>query len=220
MKPREMDFVKVQALQRFECELRRVGYRLIAGLDEAGRGPLAGPVVAAAVIFPENALILGIDDSKRLTSAKREALFPQITQCALDVGIGEASAREIDELNILQATFLAMRRALASLNLTPDLVLIDGDRILPDCPLAQQALVRGDSRCFSIAAASVIAKVHRDRIMRRFHEFFPQYHFDRHKGYGTREHLRAIHQFGYCKIHRRSFKIKESLDCIEERAGG
>ncbi len=210
---------RIQALKTLEGELRRQGYSLIAGVDEAGRGPLAGPVVAAAVILPGDAWIPGVDDSKRLAPERRETLFSKIKESALSVGIGEASVQEIDESNILQATFLAMRRALANLRLIPDLALIDGNRILPGCPIDQQTLVHGDSRCFSIAAASIIAKVHRDRLMRRYHEIFPQYRFDRHKGYGTREHLHAILKFGYCELHRRSFNIKETLDRIEERAG-
>jgi ribonuclease HII len=219
MRERETEEMRIQILRRIECDYRRRGFQRIAGVDETGRGPLAGPVVAAAVIFPESASLSGVDDSKRLSPQKREELYSRILEDALSVGVGEASVQEIDEFDILRATFLAMRRALENLQFTPDLLLIDGDRILPDCPIAQQALVRGDSRCFSIAAASIIAKVHRDRIMRRYHELFPQYHFDRHKGYGTREHLHAIREFGYCEFHRRSFQIKASLDRLEERAG-
>ena len=175
----------------FEDQARRRGFRTIAGIDEAGRGPLAGPVVAAAVILPPGFALTGLTDSKKLSEKQREAFYPQIRQGAVAVGVGVASVREIDRLNILQATLLAMRRGVGRLGEIPDHLLIDGITPLP-MDISQQTLKQGDSRSLSIAAASVIAKVVRDRIMQTFHRTWPEYDFARHKGYGTRQHRQAI----------------------------
>jgi ribonuclease HII len=178
---------------------------LVAGVDEAGRGPLAGPVVAAAVILDERQAIQGLADSKKLTARRREALFDEIRAKALCCSIAEASVDEIDELNILQATLLAMRRAVMGLRLPPKLVLVDGNR-LPVLDLRCEAIVKGDDKVPAISAASILAKVSRDRWCLEYHLQFPQYGFDQHKGYGTAQHLAALRLHGPCPQHRRSFK--------------
>jgi ribonuclease HII len=177
---------------------------LTAGVDEAGRGPLAGPVVAAAVILDELHPIAGLADSKALRPARREALFDEIRAKALCCSIAEASVHEIDRLNILQATLLAMRRAVAGLRLKPALVLVDGNR-LPRLAVPAEAVVRGDALVPAISAASILAKVHRDRWCLELHARYPQYGFDDHKGYGTAIHLAALRRHGACPEHRRSF---------------
>jgi len=177
---------------------------LIAGVDEAGRGPLAGPVVAAAVILDELQPIRGLDDSKQLSPKRRDQLFDEIRARALCVCIAEASAEEIDRLNILQATLLAMARAVAGLRLRPHRVLVDGNRC-PVLPMPVNAIVQGDARVQAISAASILAKVHRDRLCLALHEQHPQYGFDGHKGYPTPAHLAALRAHGACAVHRRSF---------------
>jgi len=188
----------------FEQEARRCGYRRIAGIDEAGRGPLAGPVVAAAVILPVHVRLAGVDDSKQLSEAERERLYPAILAKSVSVGIGLADACEIDSLNILEATRLAMRRAIENLAPPPDYLLIDAVT-LPAVRIPLRPIIKGDALSLSIAAASIIAKVTRDHLMAAYHETFPQYNFLSHKGYGTAEHLRMLTRFGPCAIHRRTF---------------
>lgn len=183
------------------------GYDLVCGVDEAGRGPLAGPVCAAAVILPRDLQIEGLNDSKKLTDKRRRALFDVITAQAVSYGIAFASEQEIDEINILQATFLAMRRALDQLSVRPAIVLIDGNRET-DFGLPVRTIVKGDSLSANIAAASVLAKVTRDDFMLEQAQRYPQYGFDVHKGYGTRAHYEALRQYGPCPIHRRSFLKK------------
>jgi ribonuclease HII len=192
-------------VEAFEEEIQAQGFRVIAGLDEAGRGPLAGPVVAAAVVLAPTKKMAGIDDSKKLSPKQREKFFSLILQQAAAVGIGIVDAREIDRLNILRASLKAMEQAVQNLPLSPDFLLIDGIHSLT-LPLAQRAIPKGDQRCQSIAAASIVAKVTRDRLMLAYHDEYPQYNFARHKGYGTREHLQAIRQYGCCPLHRQSFK--------------
>ena len=198
-------------LWAFEKSLAAVGYANIAGIDEAGRGPLAGPVVSAAVILPARFDARGINDSKQLSPGRRERLFTRIYDGAVAVGIGIVDATEIDRINILQAAKLSMQIALANLGPRPDYVLIDGNfTIRSDLP--QQALVKGDSRSVSIAAASIVAKVSRDRLMLRYHEEYPQFGFDRHKGYPTKAHKAAIAAHGPSPIHRRTFRgVSEHL---------
>lgn len=183
------------------------GYSLLCGVDEAGRGPLAGPVCAAAVILPKHLQIPGLGDSKKLTDKKRRELFPVIQQQAIAYGIGFASEQEIDEINILQATFLAMRRALDQLSVRPDLTLIDGNRET-DFGLPVRTVVKGDSLSANIAAASILAKVSRDNVMLKLAQDYPQYGFDIHKGYGTKAHYQALRDFDPCPIHRRTFLRK------------
>jgi ribonuclease HII len=177
---------------------------LLAGVDEAGRGPLAGPVVAAAVILDELAPIKGLNDSKRLTARTRERLFDEIRAKALCVSIAQASVEEIDHLNILHATMLAMRRAVLGLRLVPRRVLVDGNR-LPELRIEAEAIVQGDAKVPAISAASILAKVHRDRLCESLHEAHPGYGFAVHKGYPTPEHLAALQRLGACAVHRRSF---------------
>lgn len=183
------------------------GYEIICGVDEAGRGPLAGPVCAAVVILPPHAEIPGLNDSKKLSDKRRRELFPVICEQALAYGIAFATEEEIDEINILQATFLAMQRALDQLKIRPDLALIDGNR-QKDFGLPVKTVVKGDSLSANIAAASILAKVTRDDLMVRQAEQFPQYGFEIHKGYGTRAHYAALEQFGPCPIHRKTFLKK------------
>lgn len=177
---------------------------LLAGVDEAGRGPLAGPVVAAAVMLDELQPIKGLADSKALSAAKRERLYDEIRAKALCCSVAEASVEEIDRLNILQATMLAMRRAVEGLRLRPQRVLVDGNR-LPELSMPAHAIVKGDAKLQAIAAASILAKVHRDRLCVALHERYPQYGFAAHKGYPTTEHLQALRAHGPCVEHRRSF---------------
>lgn len=190
-----------------EKECHRQGFPLICGVDEAGRGPLAGPVCAAAVILPEETEIPGLTDSKKLSDKKRRELFPLIQEKAIAYGIGMASQQEIDEINILQATFLAMKRALAQLSVRPDLALIDGNRET-DFGLPVRTVVKGDSLSANIAAASILAKVTRDDLMMEMAKTYPQYGFDVHKGYGTKAHYAALREFGPCYIHRMTFLKK------------
>ncbi len=193
----------------YENTARTKGYNIIVGVDEAGRGPLAGPVVAAAVAYASEWQLAGLDDSKKLSPQARERLFPIIKDQALGHGIGIVDVATIDEINILQAALLAMKYAVSALPEKPDILLIDGNkRIVTE--VEQWTIVKGDSLSQSIAAASVLAKVTRDRLMEKYHEEFPQYEFDRHKGYGTRLHRDLIREHGPCSIHRRTFKgVKE-----------
>ncbi len=196
----------------FENQADAQGFRSITGVDEAGRGPLAGPVVAAAVVLPAGASLNGLTDSKQLSPAARDRFFDRIQQCALGFGIGIVSEETIDAINILQASLLAMRLAVEQLPLRPDLLLIDGNRRI-DHPAKQWPIVKGDAQSLSIAAASVLAKVTRDRIMHAHHQTYPQYAFDRHKGYGTQAHKDSIRLHGPCPIHRKSFKgVREYIE--------
>lgn len=184
--------------------------QIIAGVDEAGRGPLAGPVVAAAVILNPAQPISGLADSKKLSEAKRDGLSPLIKQYALSWCIASASVEEIDTLNILQATLLAMQRAVNGLSITPELVLVDGNR-LPNLTIPALAIVKGDSKVAAISAASILAKVERDRLMVDYHHQYPDFAFHIHKGYGTRQHLQEIHQSGILPIHRQTFNPVKQL---------
>ena len=184
-----------------------LGLQLISGVDEAGRGPLAGPVCAAAVILPKHLQIPGLNDSKKLTDKKRRELFPVIQEQAIAYGIGLASESEIDEINILQATFLAMRRALDQLSVRPEIALIDGNRET-DFGLPVKTVVKGDSLSANIAAASILAKVTRDNIMVEQAQQYPEYGFEIHKGYGTKAHYEALRTYGPCPIHRKTFLKK------------
>ncbi len=188
------------------------GYKFIAGVDEAGRGPLAGPVVSAAVILPENFSIDGIDDSKKLSEKKRALLFPLIKKNAIAVGTGICSHTKIDQINILQASLLSMKRAVEALQQEPDYLLIDGKFTIATT-IDQAAIIKGDSKSISIAAASIIAKVTRDTIMQDLHDQYPVYNFAQHKGYPTKAHKQAILTHGPCPVHRQSFKgVKEVPD--------
>lgn len=194
-------------LWTLENEIYASGISLICGVDEAGRGPLAGPVCAAAVILPRSLDIPGLNDSKKLSEKKREELFDVICREAAAYGIAFAGVEEIERLNILNATFLAMNRAIAKLGVMPELALIDGNRNT-GIEINSRCIVKGDSKCADIAAASILAKVTRDRYMYEMAEKYPQYHFDKHKGYGTKLHYEAIREFGPSPIHRMSFLRK------------
>ena len=196
-----------RTMWEIENELYVQGMQIICGVDEAGRGPLAGPVCAAAVILPPNLQIPGLNDSKKLTDKKRRELFPLIKENALAYGIAIADHKEIDEINILQATYLAMERAMAQLSVKPDIALIDGNRA-KNFGLPVRTVVHGDSLSANIAAASILAKVSRDNLMLEMAEQYPQYGFEIHKGYGTKAHYEAIMQNGPCAIHRMTFLKK------------
>ena len=195
------------SLWELENELYDSGYHVICGVDEAGRGPLAGPVCAAACILPRGLEIEGLNDSKKLSEKRRDALYDVICEKAITYGIAFATVEEIEELNILGATYLAMNRAIAQLNVIPDLALIDGNRN-QKIEVNSQAVVKGDSKCADIAAASILAKVTRDRYMLELDEKYPMYQFKKHKGYGTKDHYAAICEHGICPEHRPSFLKK------------
>lgn len=190
----------------FEKRARKKGHNLIAGIDEAGRGPLAGPVVASAVILKDLNFTCEIDDSKRLTPKKRFRASTEICDKAV-IGVGIVSEQIIDKINIRQATIMAMEEAVSNLNVEPDILLIDGN-IKLNLPCPQKPIIRGDARSASIAAASIIAKVTRDLMMHDYHKKYPQYRFDLHKGYGTRLHIKRLKRYGISPIHRRTFKVK------------
>lgn len=194
-------------LWEIEDSLKEKGVGVICGVDEAGRGPLAGPVYAAAVILPEHLEIPGLDDSKKLTDKRRRELMPIIKENAIAYGIGFATEQEIDEINILQATFLAMERAISQMEVKADFALIDGNRE-KDFGLPVMTVVKGDSRSANIAAASILAKVSRDNFMDQMAQFYPQYGFEIHKGYGTKAHYEALRTYGHCPLHRLTFLKK------------
>ena len=193
-----------------EKKLFQLGYKLIAGIDEAGRGPLAGPVVAACVVCAPDFKIKGklhlLKDSKKLTPKKREEIFDMIMELFTEVGIGICDHKTIDKINILQASFLAMKKAIGALRQKPEFILLDGRFTIPNSSYQQEAIIKGDNLVYTIAAASVVAKVTRDRIMHKEHKKYPNYGFDRHKGYGTKFHLDCLRQHGPCPIHRQSFR--------------
>lgn len=189
----------------FEKAAVNSGFSCICGVDEAGRGPLAGPVCAAAVILPEGAVIAGLDDSKKLTEKKREKLYDIIKQTAVAYSVAYGTLEEIETVNILEATYIAMNRAIEGLTIKPDFSLIDGNRVPRGIKIPCETIVKGDSKSMSVAAASVLAKVTRDRLMLEYDKKYPEYNFKKHKGYGTKEHTELIKQYGPCEIHRLSF---------------
>lgn len=205
----------------YEKELaRKKGFRLIAGVDEAGRGPLAGPIVAAAVILPLDHAISDLNDSKKLSPRKREQIFGEIREKALCIGISSVSHTVIDRINIGKANLLVMKRAVQKLKLAPDFILLDGGRYKLDLPIAQEGITGGDGKYASIAAASIIAKVTRDRLMRKYHEKYPLYNFARHKGYGTREHFLNLERYGMCAIHRLTFLTADGYNARQSKQKG
>jgi len=206
--------VKVRAFRTMENSFRRMGFNYVAGVDEVGRGCLAGPVIAAAVILDPGRYIPRIGDSKTTTALEREHLYGRITRGAVAWGLAACDPTEIDAINIHQASLRAMQRAVMSLVPLPDLVLVDAFRI-PDIPMAQRGVLHGDARCTVIAAASIVAKVTRDRVMLELHATDPRYGYDRHKGYATKDHLDAVGRFGYSDAHRRSFRPPSLFDRIE-----
>lgn len=203
----EEEQARLYEMQSIEREKHNAGYNFIAGVDEAGRGPLAGPVYAAAVILPDNVFIEGLNDSKKLSEKKREALFDVICEKAVAYSIASIDEKRIDEINILNATFEAMNKAVDGLKIRPDYVLIDGNRI-KGMEIPHETVVKGDSKSVSIAAASILAKVSRDRYIVEIAKIYPEYGFEKHKGYGTAAHNEAILKYGECPIHRRTFLKK------------
>lgn len=210
MTRREEEQKRLEEMKKIERELWREGISFVAGVDEVGRGPLAGPVVAASVILPEDFSIPHINDSKKLTAKQRENLYEEIINRAIAVGIGVVSSEEIDRLNILRATVKAMVLAIENLSVTPEFLLVDALEIPIFIP--QQKIIKGDEKSISIASASIVAKVYRDRLMQAYSREYPHYHFDKNVGYGTKEHLEALERYGPCPIHRKSFSpLKEMV---------
>lgn len=191
----------------YENNVKLKGYKAVCGVDEAGRGPLAGPVFAAAVLLPENTVIDGVNDSKKLSEKKREALFEIIKEKAISYSIAYSTVEEIEDINILNATMLAMKRAVERLSIPADYALIDGNKI-PSLDIPCEYVIKGDAKSMSIACASILAKVSRDRLLYKYAEDFPQYQFDKHKGYGTKAHIEALKEYGPCPYHRMSFLKK------------
>lgn len=202
---KEKEETRLLLLKEQENELRKRGFKTICGIDEAGRGPLAGPVVVASVIMPEDSMIEGVNDSKKISEKKREKIYDQILEEAISYGVGIIGQDEIDEINILNATKKGLTLSLKELTVKPDLIIVDALNHIDTLGIPYESIVKGDAKCYSISAASIIAKVTRDRIMREWDKVFPEYGFEKHKGYGTSAHIQAIKENGLCPIHRRSF---------------
>ena len=202
---KEEEIIRLKELSKYEEDCFERGIELVAGIDEAGRGPLAGPVVAAAVILPKHALIEGVNDSKKISEKKREKLYDDIINAAIAWGVGIVDNNVIDEINILNATRMAMHNAIEALKVKPEYILIDAEKKVDTNGIPFMPIIKGDALSISIAAASIIAKVTRDRIMREYDKIYPLYGFEKHKGYGTKMHLEAISENGICCIHRKSF---------------
>ena len=210
------DIGRIGGIEQLEVQLRQNGFRSIAGVDEAGRGPLAGPVVAAAVILPENLHIEDLDDSKKLTPAKRDLVFDRIVSSPALYAIGIVDSEMIDRINILRATLRAMAQAVSKLSDRAEFVLVDGNQTIPGVVLPQIAVIGGDAACPAIAAASIIAKVTRDRIMDHYAALYPLYTFAQHKGYPTPDHLRELRQYGPTPIHRKTFRpVQEAISLLD-----
>lgn len=195
---------RIKEISKYETELYQKGKTFIAGIDEVGRGPLAGPVMTCAVILPKDCNVLGINDSKKLSASQRENICIQLKKIAIDISISKVEADEIDKINILQSVYKSMKQSVNNLNTKPDIVLVDAVSI-PDINVEQLSIVKGDAKSISIAAASIIAKVTRDKLMDEYSKKYPEYGFERNKGYGTKEHIDAIKEYGLCPIHRRTF---------------
>ena len=202
---KEKEFERLTNLKAYENELHQKGFKYICGIDEAGRGPLAGPVVIASVIMPEDSMIEGVNDSKKVSEKKREAIYEQILEEAISYGVAIIGQDEIDDINILNATKKGLTMSLKELSIKPDLILVDALEHIDTLGIPYEPIIKGDAKAYSISAASIIAKVTRDRIMREWAEVYPQYGFDAHKGYGTAKHIAAIKEHGLCPIHRKSF---------------
>lgn len=202
---KEKEEQRLLNLKEQEKELMEKGFKTICGIDEAGRGPLAGPVVVASVIMPADSMIEGVNDSKKISEKKREKLYDQIIEEAICYGVGIVDNIGIDEMNILNATKKGLTMSLQELTVKPDLIIVDALTHIDTLGIPYESIIKGDAKCYSIAAASIIAKVTRDRIMREWDEIYPQYGFIQHKGYGTAKHIQAIKEFGLCPIHRRTF---------------
>lgn len=208
---KEKEEQRLIKLKEIEEEIYNSGTEYICGIDEAGRGPLAGPVVVAAVIMPKNSMIEGVNDSKKVSEKKRESLYEIITNEAIAYGVGIIDQKEIDRINILNATKEGLTMAVKELSIRPNLILVDALKNIDTDGIEYRSIIKGDAKCYSIAAASIIAKVTRDRIMRQWDEVYPQYGFSKHKGYGTAAHIAAIEEYGLCPLHRLSF-VKNILN--------
>ena len=202
---KEKEEERLKQLKEYENQLRSKGFEFICGIDEAGRGPLAGPVVVASVIMPADSIIEGVNDSKKVSEKKREKLYDLILEEAISYGVGIIGQDEIDDINILNATKKSLTMSLKELDKKPDLIIVDALTHIDTLGIPYESIIKGDAKCYSIAAASIIAKVTRDRIMREWDKVYPQYGFERHKGYGTSAHISAIKEYGLCPIHRKSF---------------
>jgi len=206
MKEKELE--RLTNLKEYERQLHEKGFKNICGIDEAGRGPLAGPVVIASVIMPADSMIEGVNDSKKVSEKKRELLYDKIIEEAISYGVAIIGQDEIDNINILNATRKGVTMSLKELTVKPDLILVDALEHIDTLGIPYEAIIKGDAKAYSIAAASIIAKVTRDRIMREWANVYPEYNFEVHKGYGTAKHISAIKEHGFCPIHRRSFTSK------------
>ena len=202
---KEKELTRLQELKNIENELYEKGFKFIGGIDEAGRGPLAGPVVVACVVMPKDSMIEGVNDSKKISEKKREKLYEEIIKSAISYEVGIINQNTIDEINILNATKLGLTTAIKGLSIKPEIILVDALTNIDTCGIKYQSIIKGDAKCYSIACASIIAKVTRDRIMRQWDEIYPQYGFEKHKGYGTAMHIQAIKEYGLCPLHRHSF---------------
>ena len=202
---KEKEIERLTKLKEYETKLYKDGLKYIAGIDEAGRGPLAGPVVVGVAIMKPESFIEGVNDSKKVSEKKRELLYEQITNEAIDWAVGIVDQNEIDKINILNATKKALTMAISNLKIKPERILVDALEHIDTCKIPYTSIIKGDAKIYSISAASIIAKVTRDRIMREYDEIYPQYGFSTHKGYGTSKHIQAIREYGPCPLHRRSF---------------
>ena len=202
---KEKEEARLLLLKEKEEELRKKGFQYICGIDEAGRGPLAGPVVIASVIMPADSMIEGVNDSKKISEKKREKIYDQILEEAISYGVAIIGQDEIDEINILNATKKGLTVSLQELSQRPDLILVDALNGIDTLGIPYDSIIKGDAKCYSIAAASIIAKVTRDRIMREWDKVYPEYGFEKHKGYGTKAHIEAIKNYGICPLHRKTF---------------
>ena len=205
---KEKEFERLTRLKLIENQMHNEGYKYICGIDEAGRGPLAGPVVVASVIMPENSIIEGVNDSKKVSEEKREKLYDLIIEESISYGIGIINQNEIDEINILNATKRGLTKSIKELKVKPDIILVDALKDIDTQEIKYKSIIKGDAKVYSIACASIIAKVTRDRLMREWDALYPQYGFKAHKGYGTAKHIAAIKEYGLCPLHRRSFTKK------------
>lgn len=205
---KEKEIIRLNELKEMENSIYKDGYKYICGIDEAGRGPLAGPVAIASVIMPCNSMIEGVNDSKKISEKKRELIYEKIIEEAISWSVSIIDQKEIDEINILNATKKGLTNSIRNLKVKPNIILVDALEHIDTCGIPYKSIVKGDAKCYSIAAASIIAKVTRDRIMRQWDEIYPEYGFAKHKGYGTAYHIQAIKEYGLCPLHRRSFTKK------------